>query len=61
MLTAGTSAKVLFASNQETKLQVKANAVVYGNLIVPGAEVHFDTGSKIKGAVLANSITLERR
>jgi uncharacterized repeat protein (TIGR03803 family) len=60
-LTAGTSNNVLITSKQTNKVQVKANAILFGNLVVPRAEVHFDAGSRIKGAVIANSITLDQR
>jgi len=55
-LTAGTSDKVVIASRQTTRVQIKTLAVLYGTLIVPGAEDHFDGNSRIKGAVLANVI-----
>jgi hypothetical protein len=58
-LTGGTSDNVLFASLQKHKIDMGVNVTIYGTLINPNAEVHFSNNCKIKGAVFAESITLD--
>jgi len=60
-LTAGNSGNVLIASRQHGKVPVKSGAVIFGTLFAPSAEVAFDVGSRIKGAILADAITLDAR
>jgi hypothetical protein len=58
-LTGGASDQVLFASLQKRKIDMGVNVTIYGTLINPNAEVHFSSNCKIKGAVFAESITLD--
>jgi hypothetical protein len=58
-LTGGSSDSVLFVTLQKPKLVVGANAILYGTLVAPTAQVHFSDDSKIKGAVYASSLSID--
>jgi len=58
-LTAGTTDKVIFVSQQTAKLTVGSKAIFYGTLILPKGPVQFSSNASIKGAVFATSITLD--
>jgi YVTN family beta-propeller protein len=60
-ISGGGTEQVTFTTLQHNKVQIGQKSIIRGNLIAPEAEVHFDKECKFKGAVYAESITLDAK
>jgi hypothetical protein len=58
--TGASTSLVSFVTLQESKIDIGRNASIQGSLIAPHAEVHFAAACKFKGAISAETITLNQ-